>query len=104
MIPNRSESPARIEVFDWRKGERLGEVQGEGRCLVERLEFHPKGDWLLGAGGYTDGFLLFCDADGKKVFSQAKVPMYVHDLALTEGSNRAYSVGHQKIALLELTN
>jgi WD40 repeat protein len=96
------DSKPRIEVFDWRKGQRLGEVQGEGRGLVERLEFHPGGDWLLGAGGYTDGFLLFCDADGKKVHAQAKAPMYVHDLALNEGYDRVYAVGHHKIAVLQL--
>jgi WD40 repeat protein len=97
------DSKPRIEVFDWRKGHRLGDLQGEGRGLVERLEFHPRGEWLLGAGGYTDGFLLFCDTDGKKVFSQAKVPMYVHDFALDEADGKVYAVGHQKVALLGLS-
>jgi WD40 repeat protein len=96
------DSKPRIEVFDWRKGERLGEVQGEGRGLVERLEFHPEGDWLLGAGGYTDGFLLFCDPAGKKSFAQAKAPMYIHDFAPNEAHDKLYAVGHHKIALLQL--
>jgi WD40 repeat protein len=96
------DSKPRIEVFDWRKGERLGEVQGEGRGMVERLEFHPDGDWLLGAGGYTDGFLLFCDPAAKKTFAQAKAPMYVHDFAVNEARDRLYAVGHHKIALLQL--
>ena len=96
------DSKPRIEVFDWKKGQRLGEVQGEGRGLVERLEFHPAGDWLLGAGGYTDGFLLLCDADGKKVQAQAKSPMYVHDFALNEARDRIYAVGHHKIASIRL--
>jgi WD40 repeat protein len=94
------DSKPRIEVFDWSKGERLGEVQGEGRGLVERLEFHPGGDWLLGAGGYTDGFLLFCDPAGTKALAQAKAPMYVHDFALNEKSDTVYAVGHHRIALL----
>ena len=96
------DSKPRIEVFDWRKGERLGEVQGEGRGMVERLEFHPDGDWLLGAGGYTDGFLLFCDPAGKKVLAQAKAPMYVHDFALNEAGGKLYAVGHHQIAVLQL--
>jgi WD40 repeat protein len=96
------DSKPRIEVFDWRRGERLGEVQGEGRGLVERLEFHPEGDWLLGAGGYTDGFLLFCDPAGKKSFAQVKAPMYIHDFAPNEAHDRVYAVGHHKIALLQL--
>ena len=70
--------------------------------MVERLEFHPDGDWLLAAGGYTDGFLLFCDPAGKKVLAQAKAPMYVHDFALNEGDGKLYAVGHHKIAVLQL--
>ena len=98
------DSKPRVELFDWRKGNRLCEMSGEGRGLVEHLVFHPKGDWLLAAGGYTDGFLMVCDHSAKKVLSQMKVPMYVHDLALNEGSDRIYAVGHQKLALLELKN
>jgi WD40 repeat protein len=96
------DSKPRIEVFAWRKGERLGAVQGEGRGLVERLEFHPGGDWLLGAGGYTDGFLLFSDPSGSKAIAQAKAPMYVHDFALNKAADAAYAVGHRQIALLRL--
>ena len=98
------EGKPRAELFDWRKGERICEFSGEGKGLVEHLEFHPRGDWLLAAGGYSDGFLLLCDPAAKKVLSQIKVPMYVHDLALNETGDRAYTVGHQKIALLELKN
>lgn len=94
------DSKPRIEVFDWKKGQRLGEVQGEGRGLVERLAFHPRGGWLLGAGGYTDGFLLFCDPDGKRAVAQAKAPMYVHDFEPDEAHDRIYAVGHHKIAVL----
>jgi WD40 repeat protein len=96
------DSKPRMEVFDWRKGERLGEALGEGRGMVERLEFHPDGDWLLGAGGYTDGFLLFSDPAGKKTYAQAKAPMYIHDFALNETRDRLYAVGHHKIALIQL--
>ena len=92
----------RVEVFDWRKGERTGEFNGEGRGLVEHLAFHPRGDWLLAAGGYTDGFLLFCDVAAKKVITQQKVPMYVHDLALSEGCDTIYAVGHHRIAVLAM--
>jgi WD40 repeat protein len=94
------EGKPRVEVFDWQKGERTCEFSGEGKGLVEHLEFHPHGDWLLAAGGYTDGFLLFCDLASKKVITQQKVPMYVHDLALSEESDKVFAVGHQKLAIL----
>jgi WD40 repeat protein len=92
----------RVEVFDWRKGQRLGEVQGEGRAMIERLEFHPDAKWLLGAGGYTDGVLLFCEPDGKRLVSQEKAPMYVHDFELDEEMHTLFAVGHHKIATLTI--
>jgi WD40 repeat protein len=98
------EGRPRVELFDWQKGERIGEFSGEGKGLVERLEFHPRGDWLLAAGGYSDGFLLVCDPAAKKVHAQIKVPMYVHDFDLNESSDRVYAVGHHKIAILDLKN
>ena len=43
---------ARVEVFDWQKGERVHEFPGDThKGLVERLIFHPRGEWLLAAGG-----------------------------------------------------
>ncbi len=98
------EGRPRVELFNWQKGERICEFSGEGKGLVERLEFHPRGDWLLAAGGYSDGFLLVCDPAAKKVLAQIKVPMYVHDFELNEGSDRVYAVGHHKIAIFELSN
>jgi WD40 repeat protein len=95
------DSKPRVEVFDWARRQRLGEAQGEGRGLVERLEFDPGGDWLLGAGGYSDGFLLFCDTSGRKVLAQAKAPMYVHDFAASESRDRLYAVGHRKLAVIQ---
>jgi WD40 repeat protein len=96
------EGRPRVELFDWWSGKRLCELSGEGKGLVEHIEFHPKGDWLLAAGGYSDGFFLFCDPAAKKVVSQIKVPMYVHDFDLNESCDKAYAVGHHKVALLEL--
>ena len=43
------EGKARVEVFDWEKGERTHEFPGDKfKGLVEHLQFHPQGDWLLG--------------------------------------------------------
>jgi WD40 repeat protein len=96
------EGKPRVELFDWRKGKQLCELSGEGKGLVEHIEFHPHGDWLLAAGGYSDGFFIFCDPAAKKVIAQIKVPMYVHDFSFNESCGRAYTVGHHKIALMEL--
>ncbi len=92
----------RVEVFDWRKAHRLGEAQGEGRGLIERLVFHPGGEWLLGAGGYSDGVLLFCDVEAKRVLSQAKAPMYVHDFDLDQCTSTLFAVGHHRLATVRI--
>lgn len=97
------EGKARVEVFDWQKGERTYEFPGEKfNGLVEHLEFHPQGDWLLGAGGAGDGFLMFFDLPQKKVLRQEKVAMHVHDLTINEAVDTIYVAGHNKISIFEM--
>ena len=95
---------ARVEVFDWQKGERTDVfVSDQYKGLVEYLGFHPRGDWLLVGGGTDkDGFLTFFDLAAKKVLAQEKVPMYLHDLALNESADTIYAVGHRRIVVLGL--
>jgi WD40 repeat protein len=94
---------ARVEIFDWRKGEQTHEFPGdEHKGLVEYLSFHPDGDWLLAAGGDHGGFFKFFDLEKKKIIKQDKAPMHVHDLELNEALDTIYAVGHNKIAIYEL--
>jgi WD40 repeat protein len=97
------EGKARVEVFDWQKGERTHEFPGDKfNGLVEQLTFHPQGDWLLGAGGAGDGFLMFFNLQEKKVVRQEKVAMHVHAFAMNEDCTTIYTVGHGKIILFEM--
>ncbi len=97
------EGKARVEVFDWRKGARVREYLGEGvKGLVERLVFHPKGEWLLAAGGANDGFLMFFDLKGPKALRQEKVPMHVHSAALNEAADVVYAAGVGRLMTWEL--
>ncbi len=94
---------ARVEVFDWRKGERTLEFPGDTfKGLVERLAFHPSGDWLLAAGGTSDGFFMFLDLSSKKVLAQDKMPMHVHSLALNESGDTIYAAGHQRLTVSKI--
>jgi WD40 repeat protein len=94
------EGKARVEVFDWQKGERTNEFPGDKfNGLVEQLAFHPQGDWLLGAGGAGDGFLMFFNLKDKRVLRQEKVAMHVHAVALNEAVDTIYAVGHGKIMI-----
>jgi WD40 repeat protein len=94
------EGKARVEVFDWRKGERTHEFPGDKMIgLVEHLVFHPESDWLLAAGGNNDGFFMFFDLKAKSLLAQEKVGMHVHDVALDVSSSTLVAAGHGKILL-----
>jgi WD40 repeat protein len=94
---------SQVEVFDWHQGHRTHEFANDKfKGLVEHLEFHPQGDWLLAAGGAGDGFLMFFDLKNKKVLNQTKAAMHVHDLTLNEAADTVFAVGHGKILVLEM--
>ena len=94
---------ARVEVFDWRKGTRTHEFPGDKfNGLVERLLFHPQGDWLLAAGGANDGFLLFFDLKSKKVLRQEKSPAHLFAAVLNESGDTIYAAGHHQVVVFEM--
>jgi WD40 repeat protein len=98
------DAKARVEVFDWRKGEKTHLFESDKfKGLVEHLQFHPRGDWLVAAGGAGDGFLEFMDLkEKKKYLRQEKVPMHIHDVALSETADTLYAVGMGKIMVFEM--
>lgn len=94
---------ARVEVFDWQKGERTHEFAGdEYNGLVERLVFAPQDQWLLAAGGDNAGFLKFFDLAASKLITQSKAPMHVHDLVLSDNGGTIYAAGHGKAVVWNL--
>ncbi|AWM39284.1 WD domain, G-beta repeat [Gemmata obscuriglobus] len=97
------EGKARVEVFDWKAGKQTAEFPGDKFVgLVNRLAWAPDGSWLLGAGGAGEGFLCFFDAAAKKVLRQEKLPMHVHDFALSAAGDQITSVGHNRITVHRL--
>ncbi|MDR3632942.1 MAG: hypothetical protein P4L84_03845 [Isosphaeraceae bacterium] len=94
---------ARVEIFDWRKGERTHEFPGEKiNGIVEHLEFHPGGDWLFAAGGANDGFVMAFDVRAKSVLLQEKAPVHVHDFVLNELGDGFVAAGHGKVLVYEI--
>jgi WD40 repeat protein len=92
---------ARIEIFDWQKGEKTHEyVDDKFKGIIEHLAFHPQGDWLLGGGGANDGFFLFFDLKANKALRQEKAAMHVHAFVLDEKAETIYAAGHGKIQVL----
>lgn len=91
---------ARIEVFDWHKGERTHEFPGDQyKGLVEQLRFSPDGKTLLAAGGDHGGFMKFIDLESSKLIKQDKAPMHIHDLVVTDDWNSIFAVGHNRMAV-----
>ncbi len=94
---------ARIEIFDWNKGEKTIEFEDDKfKGLIEHLAFHPKGEWLLGGGGANDGFFLFFDLKSKKATRHEKAAMHVRAFVLDEKVETIYAAGHGKIQILDV--
>ncbi len=95
---------ARVEIFDWQKGTSLKVVESDKlKGLVESIRFHPRGDWMLCAGGDHGGWLLFIDPATQKITREDKVPMHVHELALSEKADHLYAVGHGRAVWWQAT-
>lgn len=98
------EGKSRVEVFEWRKAERLCEFTGDGfKGLVERLIFLADGECLLGLGGDNGGFVQAFDLREKRIMKQEKAATHLHDAVLGETGERLYGAAHQRLIVWELT-
>lgn len=96
--------PSRVEVFDWKEGKRLHEIEdSKKKGLVENLHFADDGSWLLATGGDHGGFLTFYDMKTGKMLHQEAAPMHVHTSSFNEDQTKLYAVGHNKLAMWTLT-
>ena len=91
---------ARVELFRWEEKQNIATLKCEKNGLIEFLAFHPKGDWLLAAGGEGKGVFAFIDPVEKKVVADNEAPMHVHKIALDEPGRTLFAAGHKKFALL----
>lgn len=96
------EAAWRVEIFDWQAGTRTIEQTGDKhKGLIERLEFSPAGDWLVGAGGANDGFVMFLSVADGKILHQDKAPMHIYDFDLLDSAEALIACGHQKLVRYE---
>ena len=97
------EGPPRVEVFDWKKGEKTHEFPGEGsKGMVERLIFHPDGERLIAVGGANDGFLAVLDLKAKSVLVQQKAPAHIYDAAPGETPETLFIAAYNRVAAYEI--
>lgn len=95
------QGPSRVEVFDWQRGERLFQFTG-AQGIVNRLAYHPQGQWLCAIGGGSNGLVMFYDPARRAMIHQANLPMHVHDVAFNDDATTLYAVGHRKAVVMEL--
>jgi WD40 repeat protein len=94
---------ARVEIFDLETGKQTQVLEKtKFKGLVERLAFHPKGEWLLAAGGANDGFLVFFDWAKKAPLREEKVRFHVHAVALNEAADTLLAAGHGGLNIYEM--
>jgi WD40 repeat protein len=93
--------PSRVEVFDWNSRQRVLEFTG-AQGIVNRLQYHPQGNWLCALGGGGNGLFLFYDPARRAMIHQGTVPMHVHDAAFSEDFTTLYAVGHNKAVVMEM--
>jgi WD40 repeat protein len=95
------QGPSRVEVFNWSRRERVLEFTGQ-QGIVNRLAYHPQGDWLCAIGGAGNGLIMFYDTARRTMIHQANVAMHVHDMAFDDDRTTLYAVGHSKMVVLEM--
>lgn len=93
---------ARVDLFEWQEKKPIAALKMEKNGLIEFLMFHPKGDWLLAAGGEGKGLLAFIDPVEKKIVTENETPMHMHKIVLDENGARLFAAGHKKFAVFKV--
>jgi WD40 repeat protein len=97
------DGPARVEVLEIESGKRTHLFEKtKFKGLINRLAFHPQGDWLLGAGGAGTGFFVFYDLKKNKVVKEEAVKYHVHAIAWNEDMDTLYAAGHNALGVYEM--
>jgi WD40 repeat protein len=98
---------AHIAVWDWRRPRQRFTAGAQGhKGYVHALQFHPAGDWLLGAGGGADnGLLAFWKTDPLREkkdgadlpVTRLKTDGHTHRLVLHPSKSEFYTAGYRKL-------
>jgi WD40 repeat protein len=95
------QGPSRVEVFNWERRERLYFFTG-AQGIINRLQYHPRGNWLCAIGGGGNGLIMFHDPARRAMLHQGNLPMHVRDAAFSDDFTKLYAVGHRRIVVAEI--
>ena len=90
---------ALVQIFDWKSGKKTHDFQmAKNNFIFERIRFHPKGNWLVAAGGAGSGQkMVFFDLQKKAVAHEAGLNTSVFDIVLNDSATTLYGVGKGKV-------
>ena len=92
---NVSGSKALIQIYNWKSGEQTHDFR-DGNFFFERIKFHHRNEWLLGAAGAgSEQKLVFFDLDKKVIAHQMDSGMLTFDLVLGNASTTLFTVGRR---------
>ncbi|MEO2014743.1 MAG: hypothetical protein ABGZ53_10270 [Fuerstiella sp.] len=95
--------PSRIEVFDWQCGKQTFEIEDtKHKGLVERMQFGPRDEWLVAAGGDNSGFVSVYSASTGALLAQEKAPMHVFDFHLSDDGSKLRAVGFEQASIVDI--
>jgi WD40 repeat protein len=87
--------PCQMEIWDWRKSDRLAVGQAKHQAILNQVAFSPRSPWLIGAGGGDGGgALCFWDANGTVPPHVLQPKGHLHSFALNAAGTRLYAAGH----------
>lgn len=94
-----SGNKALVQIFDWKAGKTSHEFQmARNNFIFERIRFHPKGAWVVVAGGPGTGQkMVFLDTGNKAVLHEGGLNTLVFDIVLNESATTLYGVGRGKV-------
>ena len=91
--------PARLEVFDWQKGERRLEIEdNKKKGLIEQIIWSPNKEWILTAGGDHNGFLTFYDVETGDLVHQDGQSGHIHEISVGPDFGELFIAAHERVA------
>jgi WD40 repeat protein len=87
--------PCRVELWDWRSGERRFTGEDGHKAVLNHVIFHPSQPWLIAAGGGdSGGILVFWDLQSQKLLHKAKPKGHIQRFALDLAAPLLLLSGH----------
>ncbi len=91
---------SRLEIFDWREGKRLHEVEDEKhKGLVEQICWIADSSYLIAVGGDHKGFINIVDASTGQVAHQEGTDGHIHGCVWAPDLQQLYIAAHERIEL-----